>query len=209
LLPKFPKPKYPTYIDSRRGTWIYTDPQTNVDFKIQQNVQVEEYFQRFFIEWSFSLDKVIEIGTAGGGLSSIIEAYSKFYGFKFITYDIENKLPQEVRNKPPFDFRQKSAWEGEGYEEIINELKSEDKTLLLIDGGDKIKEFNLYVPHIKPGDYIMTHDYAPSKEYWEKYMKYGIWGWCQNTDADLNLSEVHRDKWAQEFINVAWSCFTK
>lgn len=175
------------------------------DWPMQQNHRIFDYFPAFFEKEQF--DTVIEIGTSEGGLSLYIHELSEEYNFTFWTYDIENKLP----HTPPFDFRQKSAWDGEGFDEITAALAEDKKVLILTDGGDKIKEFHLYSPYIKTHDFIMTHDYAPSKDFHEQHMKYGVWEWCQNTDNDLQYETygLNKSQWADEFINVAWSCFTK
>jgi len=193
------KLKYPPYTCNRRGRFIYKG------WPVQQNHRIFDYFPKFLEAEQF--DTVIEIGTSEGGLALYMHDLSQQYNFTFWTYDIENTLP----HTPPFDFRQKSAWAGEGMNEILSELASIRKVLLLTDGGDKIKEFNLYGPHIKANDFIMTHDYAPSKEFHEKHMKYGVWEWCQNTDKDLHIEKnlLKKSHYAEDFINVAWSCFTK
>jgi len=175
------------------------------DWPVQQNHRIFDYFPKFFREEEF--DTVIEIGTSEGGLALYMHELSEQYNFTFWTYDIDNKLP----HAPPFDFRQKSAWDGEGFNEIITALDEDKKVLLLTDGGDKIKEFNLYGPYLKTGDFIMTHDYAPDRDFHNTYMKYGVWEWCQNTDEDLDLeiNGLYKSCHADDFINVAWSCFTK
>lgn len=192
--------KYLPYIDNRRGRFIYKG------WPAQQNHRIFDYFPSFFEEEKF--DIVIEIGTSEGGLSLYIHELSQNYNFDFWTYDTEMML----NDLPPFDFRKKSAWDGEGYNEIITALdESDKKALLLVDGGNKILEFNLYAPFLKKGDYIMTHDYAPDKNFHEKYMKYGIWEWCQITEKDLNL-EVYglsKNHHSDDFLNVAWGCFVK
>lgn len=172
---------------------------------MQQNHRIFDYFPKFLEAEQF--DTVIEIGTSEGGLALYMHELSKQYKFKFWTYDVERKMP----DLPPFDFRHKSAWDGQGYEEILRALHSNDKVLLLTDGGDKIKEFNLYGPHIKANDFIMTHDYAPSKDFHTQFMRYGIWEWCENTDNDLHVEKnlLKKSPYAEDFINVAWSCFTK
>ena len=188
------------YTCQRHGRFMY------YGWPAQQNNHIFDYFPDFFQSQSF--DTVIEIGTSEGGFSHYIYDLSQVHGFRFWTYDIENKL----RKTPPFDFRNKSAWDGEGYEEIVEGITNGGKVLLLVDGGDKIKEFNLYAPFLKSGDFIMTHDYAPSVEYHETHMKGKIWDWCENIAADLNVFEndlLPADLWSDKFINVAWSCWSK
>ena len=48
---------------------------------------------------------------------------------------------------------------------IIDFIQEEGKTIVLCDGGNKIKEFNLLAKYIKSGDIIMAHDYASTDKY--------------------------------------------
>lgn len=188
------------YTCSRHGRFMYHG------WPAQQNNKIFNYFPPFFQAQTF--DTVIEIGTSEGGFSHYIYDLSQLHGFRFWTYDVENKL----RKEPPFDFRNKSAWDGEGYDEIVEGIANGGKTLLLVDGGDKIKEFNLYAPFLKENDFIMTHDYAPDREYHSIFMRDQIWEWCENVAADLEAFEndiVPASYWSPQFLNVAWSCWQK
>lgn len=188
------------YTCSRHGRFMY------YGWPAQQNNNIFDYFPPFFEQKQF--DTVIEIGTSEGGFSHYIYDLSQEHNFKFWTYDIENKL----KKTPPFDFRNKSAWDGDGYAEIVEGIANGGKTLLLVDGGNKIKEFNLYAPFLKEGDFIMTHDYAPDHEYHKVLMRDQIWEWCENVQEDLDIYEnslMPAPSWSQQFLNVAWSCWEK
>ena len=65
---------------------------------------------------------------------------------------------------------------------------------------------------LKENDFIMTHDYAPDREYHSIFMRSQIWEWCENVAADLEAFEndiVPASYWSQQFLNVAWSCWEK
>ena len=51
---------------------------------------------------------------------------------------------------------------------IKTNIQKEGKTLLFCDGGDKKCEFNTFSPFLKDGDFIMLHDYAHDKEFFNR-----------------------------------------
>ena len=178
-----------------------------------ETAQVEEIvniFPDFFKKEKF--DIVIEIGTHLGGLSCWLYEQSKIFEFQFSSYDIEDKLDmvRSIYNKIPFDFRMMSALENLGKEEIETILLSNEKCLLMCDGGNKIKEFNLYAPKLKPKDFIMTHDYAPDKDYFKNHINGKIWNWFETYDDALDIELNNLEKmYSNIFTPVVWSCFKK
>ena len=173
------------------------------NYSMQQNNRLFDYLPEFFQEHQF--DHVVEIGTSGGGFALYLHELSNTYNFTFRTYDVENRLHET----PPFDFRHKSAWDGEGYNEIIDTLNLPGKVLLVVDGGDKPKEINLYSSHLKTNDVVMCHDYAPTKQYHEEHLDTTPyrWNWLEIEDKDIdrtNLEAINTN-----LIDVAWGVFRK
>jgi len=171
---------------------------------------VVNVFPDFFNKEKFEI--IIEIGTHLGGFSSWLYEQSKLYKFQFITYDIEDKLwrVRSIYNKVPFDFRMLNVCENPGEKEIETILLSNKRCLIMCDGGDKIKEFNLFAPKLKKGDFIMTHDYAPDKNYFKKHINKKIWNWFESYDDALNIEDNNLEKiYSKNFIPVVWSCFKK
>jgi hypothetical protein len=72
--------------------------------------------------------------------------------------------------------------------EIKNFIKQDGLTIILCDGGDKIREFKLLSHFLKKGDIIMAHDYAPNQEYFDNYINGKIWNWLEIQDKDINES---------------------
>ena len=134
-----------------------------------------------FLKQSF--ENVIELGTGNGGTSLFLNDLVKFYGGEnFVTFD---------RNKCDANLNQIV---GDIYkdQEIINlieeNIQKEGRTLLFCDGGDKEYEFNKFSPFLKDGDFIMLHDYAHDKEFFNKEIYGKVWFWHEAEFANIKES---------------------
>jgi hypothetical protein len=82
----------------------------------------------------------------------------------------------------------------------------------MCDGGNKINEVNLLADLLKPGDYIMAHDYSETKEYFETHINPKEWLWCEITFADVQEA-LDRNGCVpymqEEFQSVVWMCRRK
>tara|TARA_B100000035_G_C20875091_1_gene497992 strand:+ start:123 stop:746 length:624 start_codon:yes stop_codon:yes gene_type:complete len=202
----------------------------NRDFKYkgvptQQATNVHEAFETFFDENTF--DYVLEIGTSYGGLSLFLYEQSLKHNFNFITYDyLDFKNGKWAHRINSLKQAQPETWENSKHlfknqdiftEESVSELSAilkNNKCLLLCDGGDKVREFNLYSEYIQPGSYIMAHDYASDKDYFSKHISGKIWNWHEIQDSDIieKVNEHNLSKCPQyydAFRKVVWACFTK
>jgi hypothetical protein len=95
---------------------------------------------------------------------------------------------------------------------VKNYIKQDGVTLVLCDGGNKIGEFNLLSNFIKKNDFIMAHDYAYDKDYFEENINGKIWNWLEIQESDIiqsckknNLIPYMED----EFRSVVWVCKIK
>jgi hypothetical protein len=96
--------------------------------------------------------------------------------------------------------------------EVVSYIQNDGLTLVLCDGGSKKDEFRLLSEYLKPNDIIMTHDYSPTIEYFQEYMKNKIWNWHEIQDSDIIESCQKYDlipHMREEFLSVAWACFRK
>ena len=95
-------------------------------------------------------------------------------------------------------------------------------TLLLCDGGNKRREVELYAPALKPGDFIMVHDWAKDAAAMASLRERGIWqsweSWWDVGPSDAVPPEgIMKDcvlngvkqVYAEEFDDVAWFCARK
>jgi cephalosporin hydroxylase len=166
---------------------------------------------KHFINSDIRIGRIIELGTAHGGLSVLFGMFACSYGCKYITYDIfDTPNYKDLFKRLDIDFRQKDIFENES--EIAKEIQSDDVTVLLCDGGDKIKEFNIFSKYLKQGDVILAHDYSPDEEYYRTYSHNNIWSFYEinyNSIKDavkINDLEPFFDDIA---IKAAMCCFQK
>lgn len=183
--------------------WVYRNVQAG------QRPETPTVFSQFFAQEK--IDRVIELGTYQGAMAWWLKNQSTFYNFKFNTYDIKNRLKNIKKEigTIPFDFRNKDIHAPNTVKGISSRISSQGVTLLLVDGGDKNKEFNLYAPALKPGDWIMVHDYAPNETTWEQ-LKDKTWSCWESWDSALCWEDHGLEKkYTEQFQSVMWGCFQK
>lgn len=197
---------------------------TYIAKSIKQNLTTQQKpsFKKSFLEFLSKErpSQILEIGTAGGGTiqyirdtlddlnlsSTKIKTFEvkEHKWFKFMRKDNLEIIVENI-----FDHSYRNLIKPELVESFI---KQDGLTVVLCDGGSKINEFKNLAPLIKSGDYIMCHDYAPNKEYHEKYMKEKIWHWMEIDDTriyDAIVSNKLERAYFQNFIVSAWGCFKK
>lgn len=172
-----------------------------------QNQLAFEKFKQFLAAEKF--DNVIEIGTADGGFAFFLSDQSDIHGFNFITYDIKATPKSDEYNARNIRAVVRDVFAPESVEEIKAVLAT-GKTLILCDGGDKIKEFNHFSQFLKSGDFIMAHDYGPSGEWFWKNMKGKYWDWLEIWDDEIKEGLSRVQKYHKiDFSRAAWLCSFK
>lgn len=110
---------------------------------------------------------------------------------------------------------------------VINGIRSlidnpaSGTVLLLCDGGNKKKEVELYGEALKPGDFVMCHDWAYDSVAFERNKQQGIWfshetKW-ENGEGEGQQFGIKdscekygiKQIYADEFDQVAWFCGIK
>lgn len=169
---------------------------------------------------SFRPKRIIEIGTSHGGLTLFLRDYLDSIGLhdsKIRTFDV-NKFPShsvllesniEIIYDNIFNTTYSSI---EKPEFLLDFLDPTGNNLVLCDGGNKVREFNLISPLLRKYDIIMAHDYAPSLKYFQKNIMNKEWSWIEIMDEDVenacithNLKNYMRD----DFLKVVWLCKQK
>lgn len=181
-------------------------------FTCMQNPNVFRVFYEFLS--TIRPKRILEIGTADGGFTCFLRVCCN---------DLE--LNTDIRSYDIFrcgftgrynvDFRCENIF-NDDYTlmnpEVIEYIKGEGTTLVLCDGIQKIKEFNLIGKYIKPNDFIMAHDYCDSLPLFYDKFSGVIWNWCEITESAIvedsiknNLTHYNQDI----FSPVVWLCKQK
>lgn len=190
-----------------KGTFIH------LNARVQQHPKTFDVFEKFF-DQNADLDLIVELGSGGGGLSMFISDQCKKHDIKFVTY--EKRPDSGITNNNEFkkrniDFRQRDIFDEQTLLEVKELITSHGKTLVLCDGGNKVKEFNTYVNYLKLGDIIMAHDYAPNAKVFQENYKDKIWNWMEIQDSDIqdSVNKFKLKDYYKEFAEVAWVCKSK
>ena len=177
--------------------------------EMAQNSVAIPTFDEFFARIGVPA-RVIEIGTAKGGLSMFLALYCLGTGAKFTSIDTE-VVPKYVRTLRKIGckrvigdvFTVRHAFN------LRQDMMREGVTVLLCDGGNKVREFNEFAQSLKPGDFILAHDFADSRKTW---VKDEHWKCCEIELSDIawtveafGLERYMKD----EFTKAAWCCFKK
>lgn len=181
----------------------------------QQNYNTFEVFYNFMKE--VKPKRILEIGTSLGGLTQFLQYSSDELKLntKILSLDIHEHSWYDDIIKMGVDLRIENIFK-DGFNDIPQEYKDfingEGITVILCDGGDKIREFNLLSNFIKKGDYILAHDYAYDKELFDREINQKIWNWYEISESDIkdsceknNLIDYERET----FQSVVWVCKIK
>jgi hypothetical protein len=157
--------------------------------------------------------RIIELGTGSGGLSVLLALYCLDVGAEFVTYDAHARaLDNAAFVRLGIDLRVKDVRHAFVSAEIARAISSEGVTILVCDGGDKLADVNLFADHMKTGDLVLVHDYAASKEVFERDVRGQLWSWCEATDAGLRAPTERNDlrELMPELMHDAvWTCRRK
>jgi cephalosporin hydroxylase len=185
---------------------------------VQQHEDVFEIFKNFLNE--IRPKRILEIGTATGGFTLFLRDTLDELGLqdsKIRTFEINNHPPFSSLRERGVEILHDNIFDHSYFNLVKPELvepfiKEEGTTLVLCDGGYKITEFKKLSPYLKNGDFIMAHDYAPNKEYFEQEIYNKVWLWCEIEDKYIsevfepnNLVSYNQD----EFQKVVWICKKK
>ena len=184
----------------------------------QQHISAFRIFVRFLTE--IKPKRVVEIGTGGGGfilfLRDVLDSIS-LEDSVVRTYDVVDDNCDQVLRENRIDVRvvnlfHKAYSHLEKPEEVVPFIQDHGCTLVLCDGMNKVGEFRLLSQCIKPGDYIMAHDYVDSWDRYETEFVDKIWNWCEIEEKDIaECSQRHNLQhcWKNRFEQAVWVCKRK
>ena len=171
----------------------------------QQNKNFYPAFEKLIAQEN--IVRVLEIGTATGGF---IRAVRDLTDAEIITYDVLETKHKTSLEENNISVNVKSVFED--YENVEDYISGKGQVLVLCDGGNKIKEFDVFSKLLKSGDIIMAHDYSRDEELYQAYIKNHVWRWCEIQYKDIamavetnNLEPVL----TEEFQEAVWTCWKK
>lgn len=146
----------------------------------QQHVNAFPFFAEFFAR--NPVDRIIEIGTAGGGLALYFRELNPTVPID--TYDIISLPVYAKLNANGITTHCKNVFGPVTVAELHASIQAPGRALLFCDGGCKVNEFNTFAPSLKPGDVIMAHDYCADRAKYAAGMQ-AIWPWWEIKYDDI------------------------
>lgn len=179
----------------------------------QQNSLAVPTFSKFFgLLDSNKPKRIIEIGTGAGIFTIFLGLYCYCNHVDMYSYNIIDQCDKFASIFSGLKINYKIADVFEIMKEIADLIADDGITILLCDGGNKIKEFNTFSEFLKPGDFIFAHDYAKNDEIFKTEMENKYWDWYETHDSAIresckkyNLEEYMEE----EFNKAAWTCRKK
>lgn len=129
---------------------------------------------------------IIELGSDYGGLTNLLADHKISNAAKIHTFDINASQFKSFNSK--ITFHHKSFDSAHNF--IVSLIQSNNRIILLCDGGNKQKEFQTYCKYLKKEDIIMAHDYISNKiEFNSKYFS-KIWNWQEFEDSFISCNDI-------------------
>jgi hypothetical protein len=181
----------------------------------QQNYNAFEVFYNFIKETKPK--RILEIGTSNGGFTQFLKyACDRLeLDTHILSLDIYEKSWYKAISESGVDLRIENIFLN-NYEDVPQEYKDfiqqEGVTIILCDGGDKVREFNLLSKFLKSGDFILGHDYAFNREIFEQKIFKKVWNWHELSESDINDCSLENnlvDYNREVFESVVWICKKK
>ena len=97
----------------------------------------------------------IELGCHVGGLASALMGRSRFHPFRYIGYEIQSQIIDDVVKESCTIFS-KDIFENP--KSVVDHADA-GRTFIYCDNGDKVQEMEVFSKHLRPGDVIACHDY--------------------------------------------------
>lgn len=181
----------------------------------QNAIIVWDTFFKYLAHEKIDVGRIIELGTGAGGFSVLLSVYCQTVGADFITYDFDEKQwplkHKELFRRLQVDRRLTDLDQPETIKEISDLIEQDGTTILLCDAR-KVKDWQDFAEHLKPGDFIASHDYAPSQDYFVTHMVGRIWShiYLQDREIESICREHNLEPVSPEmFLTAAWTCRRK
>lgn len=152
--------------------------------------------------------RIIEIGSGDCGLSYLFAIYAHCKSISFHSYDIvDSGKHREMLVRHFGAFSKNDVIENaENTRGVAAMVAMPGRTLLICDAG-KALEFNIYADHLKIGDFVLTHDFAPTPEEFRDKIQGRVWNWHENWYARIAEACAKNNIVHSPWMNdVVWSC---
>jgi hypothetical protein len=180
-----------------------------------QATGIPSAFEAFFKKEAF--DVIVEIGTLYGGFSVFLrdQVGSEI---PIHTFDITPVSRRAIDGIPGDSLNQRlddsditqhivDAVSMKGVEQVLRCL-DKGRALIMCDGGNKVKEINLFLPLLRPDDVIMAHDYGKTAATFSTvdWPAHEIqWSDVSETASKTGFESTYEDL----FAPVVWLCLAK
>lgn len=162
--------------------------------------------------------RILEIGTAQGGLTIFLNDVCNHLGLNtnIRSYDIHELHWYDKIRSYGIDLRVENifnpGYEGLRDDTIVDFINEDGVTLVLCDGFNKKKEFNLLSQYLKVSDIIMAHDYAYDSDFFKETIDHKFWNWHEISESDIadSVKKYNLQTYMQDsFTNAVWVCKIK
>lgn len=181
----------------------------------QQNPNAYKTFYNFFE--TVKPSRILEIGTAMGGFTLFLRLCCNDLNLNPVikSYDIHSRPEYDTIRENNIDIIIENIFSpdyNEVKQHIVDYIQQDGVTVVLCDGGYKIGEFNTLSKFIKPGDFILAHDYASNANYFNEHVNLKLWNWHEIQDSDIQdaVNNNNLEPYMHEqFQEAVWVCKTK
>jgi len=164
--------------------------------------------------------RILEIGTADGGFTLFLKDSLDRCGLTdciLRSYDISERGSYAILRSCGIEVRVENVFVSDPQDlsplDGVRSFIGEDGvTVVLCDGGNKPQEFAILSDFLKPGDFILAHDYVRSRQVFEESFRGRIWDWCEVEEKDLEEASRRNglaDYLPELFAGVVWACKRK
>lgn len=158
------------------------------DLPVIQMWGVDKAFNELFTySHDYPFETIIELGADYGGLTAMIAdlaLLSTSNKAKIHTFDLNVDRFTQL-NPKVVEFHHLDIYSH--VEFIVSLFKG--RTLLLCDGGNKKKEWELFSPALRSGDVIMAHDYFADEQAFKEGKEIGRWNWWEFDDDSITSEQ--------------------
>lgn len=151
--------------------------------------------------------RIIELGSGKGAFTMLLSKS----GSDVIGYESSKEFFQAS----PIPKNVKVIFKDYNKEEISikKQIQKKGKTLLLLDGGQKINDFHKFSKYLKKDDVIMIHDYGDDAETFRRKAEAINWLWGQEVklkNIQPTIESIGLKKWEfDRFSTILWGAFIK